>query len=95
MDDDMIYYAKSPNSQGYQQTVKEHLQAVAELAQKFGTPMGLATAAKLAGQTHDFGKYSQAFQEVLRGIRTGGWTTPWAARAIWRPFTGAALAPAR
>ena len=25
MDDDMIYYAKSPNSQGYQQTVKEHL----------------------------------------------------------------------
>ena len=45
MDDDMIYYAKSPNPQGYQQTVKEHLQAVAELAQKFGTPMGLATAA--------------------------------------------------
>ena len=44
MDDDMIYYAKSPNPQGYQQTVKEHLQAVAELAQKFGTPMGLATA---------------------------------------------------
>mgnify|MGYP005900278401 CR=1 FL=1 len=38
MDDDMIYYAKSPNPQGYQQTVKEHLQAVAELAQKFGTP---------------------------------------------------------
>ena len=49
MDDDMIYYAKSPNTQGYQQTVKEHLQAVAELAQKFGTPMGLATAAELAG----------------------------------------------
>lgn len=36
MDDDMIYYAKSPNSQGYQQTVKEHLQAVAEFARKFG-----------------------------------------------------------
>ena len=89
MDDDMIYYAKSPNSQGYQQTVKEHLLVVAERAQKFGTPIGLDTAAELAGQTHDFGKYSQAFQEVLRGIR------PWAARAIWRPFTGAALAPAR
>ena len=72
MDDDMIYYAKSPNSQGYQQTVKEHLLVVAERAQKFGTPIGLDTAAELAGQTHDFGKYSQAFQEVLRGIRTGG-----------------------
>lgn len=32
MDDDMIYYAKSPNSQGYQQTVKEHLLVVAERA---------------------------------------------------------------
>ena len=71
MDDDMIYYAKSPNPQGYQQTVKEHLLAVAELAQKFGTPMGLATAAELAGQTHDFGKYSQAFQEILSGTRSG------------------------
>ena len=39
MDDDMIYYAKSPNSQGYQQTVKEHLQAVAEFARKFGAAM--------------------------------------------------------
>lgn len=40
MDDDMIYYAKSPNPQGYQQTVKEHLLAVAELAQKFGDAHG-------------------------------------------------------
>ena len=71
MDDDMIYYAKSPNSQGYQQTVKEHLLAVAELAQKFGADIGLEAAAELAGQTHDFGKYSQAFQEVLSGTRIG------------------------
>lgn len=71
MDDDMIYYAKSPNPQGYQQTVKEHLQAVAELAQRFGAAIGLEAAAELAGQTHDFGKYSQAFQEVLNGTRPG------------------------
>ena len=71
MDDDMIYYAKSPNPQGYQQTVKEHLLAVAELAQKFGADIGLEAAAELAGQTHDFGKYSQAFQEVLNGTRSG------------------------
>ena len=90
MDDDMIYYAKSPNPQGYQQTVKEHLLAVAELAQKFGTPMGLATAAELAGQTHDFGKYSQAFQEVLSGTRIGIDHAMGGAC-----FTGAALVPAR
>jgi len=94
MDDDMIYYAKSPNSQGYQQTVKEHLLAVAEFAQRFGATIGLDATAELAGQTHDFGKYSQAFQEVLSGTRIGGSTMPWAARAIWRPFTGAALVPA-
>lgn len=71
MDDDMIYYAKSPNSQGYQQTVKEHLLAVAEFAQRFGATIGLDATAELAGQTHDFGKYSQAFQEVLSGTRIG------------------------
>ena len=71
MDDDMIYYAKSPNSQGYQQTVKEHLLAVAEFAQRFGATIGLDATAELAGQTHDFGKYSQAFQEILSGTRSG------------------------
>ena len=40
MDDDMIYYAKSPNPQGYQQTVKEHLLAVAELAHGSGYGRG-------------------------------------------------------
>jgi len=53
MDDDMIYYAKSPNSQGYQQTVKEHLLAVAEFAQRFGATIGLDATAELAGQTEE------------------------------------------
>lgn len=95
MDDDMIYYAKSPNSQGYQQTVKEHLLVVAERAQKFGTPIGLDTAAELAGQTHDFGKYSQAFQEVLRGIRTGGVDHAMGGACYLEAVYRAALAPAR
>lgn len=92
MDDDMIYYAKSPNSQGYQQTVKEHLLVVAERAQKFGTPIGLDTAAELAGLSESTLRRFRRCSEVSG---QGGWTTPWAARAIWRPFTGAALAPAR
>lgn len=67
----MEYYAKSKNPQGHQETVKEHLQDVAALAREYGEPLGLGEAAELAGQIHDFGKYSSAFQDVLRGLRTG------------------------
>ena len=37
----MEYYAKSPNAQGNQPTVKEHLQRVAEFAQMYGEPLKL------------------------------------------------------
>ena len=67
----MEYYAKSPNLQGHQETVKEHLQKVTDLAREYGEPLELGDAAALAGQVHDFGKYSIAFQDVLMGIRTG------------------------
>lgn len=67
----MEYYAKSMNAQGHQETVKEHLQKAAALAREYGEPLGMADAAGLAGQVHDFGKYSKAFQDVLKGIRTG------------------------
>lgn len=63
----MEYYAKSPNPQGYQETVKDHLQEVAAFAQEYGEALGLADAAKLEGQVHDFGKYTQRFQNVLKG----------------------------
>lgn len=65
------YYAKSENPQGRRETVKAHLEKVMALAREFGRPLGLDISAALAGQVHDFGKYSQAFQEVLRGTRTG------------------------
>lgn len=67
----MEYYAKSPNPQGYQETVKDHLQEVAAFAQEYGEALGLADAAKLEGQVHDFGKYTQRFQNVLKGTETG------------------------
>ena len=67
----MVYYAKSSNRQGHRETVKEHLQKVADLAQEYGEPLELGDAAALAGQVHDFGKYSIAFQEVMKGLRTG------------------------
>lgn len=67
----MEYYAKSKNPQRHQETVKEHLQKVCLLAREYGDPLGLGEAAALAGAVHDFGKYTQAFQDVLKGLRTG------------------------
>lgn len=67
----MEYYAKSKNPQGHQETVKEHLQKVAALARAYGDPLGLGDAAALEGVVHDFGKYTEAFQAVLLGLRTG------------------------
>ena len=67
----MEYYAKSENSQGHQETVKEHLQKVAALAREYGEALGLADAAKLGAYVHDFGKYTEASQDVLKGTRTG------------------------
>ena len=67
----MEYYSKSENSQGHQETVKEHLQKVAALARGYGAELELGDIAALAGQVHDFGKYTEAFQDVWKGKRTG------------------------
>lgn len=66
-----VYYAKSKLPGGGQPTVGEHLAAVAELAERFGTEFGHGEAARVAGLLHDFGKYSAAFQGVLDHTRNG------------------------
>lgn len=65
-----VYYAKSADECGHQVTNQEHLNAVAELAHRFGTEVGMPKCAKAAGLLHDFGKYSEAFQNVLTGTAT-------------------------
>ena len=67
----MEYYAKSENSQGHQETVKGHLQKVAALAREYGEDLGFGDISGLAGQVHDFGKYTELFQDMLKGDRTG------------------------
>ena len=66
-----IYFAKSPDANGHSETVAEHLEKVAGMAGIFGKETGQQNAARVAGQIHDFGKYSRAFQEVLVGTRHG------------------------
>lgn len=62
---DKIYYAKSVSENGHQETNKAHLTKVSKLAGKFGTVFGQEREAKLCGKLHDFGKYSESFQEVF------------------------------
>lgn len=60
------FYAKSDSLHG-RVTNKEHLERVAALAERFGQEIGCPEQARLAGQWHDFGKYSARFQQVLAG----------------------------
>lgn len=64
-----IFYAKSKRPDGSKPTVAEHLDAVAKWAAVYGEAAGISAQARLAGQIHDFGKYSAAFQDVLCGKR--------------------------
>lgn len=66
----MIYYAKSADEFGNKVTNREHLGAVAALALRYGEEIGLPKAAWLTGIIHDFGKYSELFQNVLKGTAT-------------------------
>lgn len=50
-----------------QQTILEHLQGTAELAERFAEPFGGSAQARLAGMLHDIGKYSTEFQQRLQG----------------------------
>ncbi len=49
------------------QPLKDHLNAVADLASERGRKIGAGRAAALAGILHDLGKYSEAFQARLDG----------------------------
>lgn len=64
-----IYYAKSKLSNGKHPTVTEHIDKVAYYAALYGRALDMEAEASIAGQFHDFGKYSDAFAKVLTGER--------------------------
>ena len=68
----MKYYAHTAETktgerltQEHWQSLPEHLRNVAERAEQFATPFGLADEAHLAGLLHDLGKYGKRFQQRL------------------------------
>ena len=56
----MDYYAHLTESR--KQSVKEHLQGTAKLAEKFAAKFGSADWGYYCGLLHDIGKYSSEFQ---------------------------------
>ncbi len=50
---------------------KDHLAEVGKLAGMYGQEIGRAEEAKITGDLHDFGKYSDRFQGVLLGTHHG------------------------
>lgn len=53
------------------QRLLDHLQAVADMAREFGEPLGVGDMAYDGGLYHDVGKYSDRFQQYLRGTYKG------------------------
>jgi CRISPR-associated endonuclease/helicase Cas3 len=64
-----MYYAHSNGDADASawQSLKEHLANTAHLAAELGADAGVSELARIAGLLHDIGKYSDAFQERLRG----------------------------
>ncbi len=63
----MQYFARSENDSGYKETVQHHLCRTKELCGLYAGEFDCRTAGQWMGILHDFGKYSENFQQVLQG----------------------------
>ncbi len=62
-----LFVAHTPPPDGtHWHSLKDHLAATAELAQRFAKPLGFGELARAAGLLHDIGKCSDEFQQYLR-----------------------------
>ena len=75
------------------QTLKNHAENVAALAAQFAEPFGAAEIARYTALLHDLGKYSEPFQNRLRGGKRVNHATAGAKEAIARwKMTGKLMA---
>lgn len=63
----MIYYARSKNENGEKETVKHHLKRTSKLCAEYTEQFTSKEIGECMGLLHDFGKYSERFQNVLDG----------------------------
>ena len=63
----MFYAHSGGEDRSAWQPLAVHSLAVADLAERFGSRIGLGEAARLAGLLHDLGKYTAIFQRRLTG----------------------------
>lgn len=61
------YIAHITEDKKKEQSIKEHLEGTAQLAEKFAQPFGCGEWGYCCGMLHDIGKYSNMFQEYIRG----------------------------
>jgi len=62
-------YIAHTNDFGQTQLLKDHLNGVAELCKQFAEAFGAKDLGYLAGVIHDLGKYSEEFQQRIRGSK--------------------------
>lgn len=60
------YIAHSENSNGEEQSMKQHSEGVAELMKSFALADDFAEIYSYCGLLHDIGKYSKEFQNYIR-----------------------------
>lgn len=87
-------YLAHISEDGREQTVRQHLEGTAALAAGFAKGFGGENVAALAGQLHDIGKYSAAFQRRLHGGAPVDHSTAGAKEAFRRQNLPAAFAVA-
>lgn len=63
----MEYYAHISEDGTRRESVRQHLDEVAEMAAGFAEPFGAKEEAYRAGKCHDAGKYGERFQRRIRG----------------------------
>jgi CRISPR-associated endonuclease/helicase Cas3 len=68
------------------QRLIDHLNNTARIAAELGQDAGISELARIAGQTHDLGKYSQAFQRRLDGAKQRVDHATAGAQEIWRRY---------
>ena len=67
----MTFYARSAPKRSQWEPWRTHVERVLERAKRFGEPLGLAEALRVAAVLHDSGKLSERFMERLAGRAQG------------------------